>query len=43
MRYQIVVGCDIGEAVKAIAVAGALAVVALVLAISQLRRRLRIS
>jgi ABC-2 type transport system permease protein len=41
MRYQIVVGFDAKEAFKAIAVAGVLALVALMLASSQLRRRLR--
>jgi hypothetical protein len=41
MRYQVVVGFDATEALKAIAVAGGLAVVALALASGQLRRRLR--
>jgi len=43
MRYQIVVGFDLTEALKAVAVAGTLAVFALGLAISQLRRRLRVA
>lgn len=41
MRYQVIVGFDAGEALKAISVAGAVAVFALALASSQLRRRLR--
>src|SRR3954453_14861808 len=41
MRYQIVVGFDAGEALKAIGVAAVIAFLALVLASSQLRRRLR--
>jgi len=43
MRYQIIVGFDLGQAFKAIAVSGTLAVFALVLATSQLRRRLRVA
>jgi hypothetical protein len=43
MRYQIIVGFDLSEACKAIAVAGTIAVLALVLASSQLRRRLRVA
>jgi ABC-2 type transport system permease protein len=42
MRYQVIVGFDATEALKAISVAGGLAVFALVLASSQLRRRLRV-
>jgi ABC-type multidrug transport system permease subunit len=41
MRYQVIVGFDATQALKAIAVAGGLAVFALTLASSQLRRRLR--
>ena len=41
--YLFVVGFDLGQAFKAIAVSGTLAVFALVLATSQLRRRLRVA
>ena len=41
MRHQVIVGFDGEEALKAIAVAGAIAVLAILLALSQLRRRLR--
>jgi ABC-2 type transport system permease protein len=41
MRYQVIVGFDATEALKAMSVAGGLAVLALMLASSQLRRRLR--
>jgi ABC-2 type transport system permease protein len=43
MRYQVITGFDAGEAVQAIVVAGALAVVGIVLASLQLRRRLAVS
>ena len=42
MRYQVIVGFDATEALKAMAVAGGIAVLALLLALSQLRRRLRV-
>ena len=41
MRHQIIVGFDATEALKALAVAGGLAAFALVLSLSQLRRRLQ--
>lgn len=40
MRYQVITGFDVGEALQAILVAAALAAVAILLAVSQLRRRL---
>jgi ABC-2 type transport system permease protein len=43
MRYQIIVGFDLGEALKAIAVAGALAVGGIAFATYQLNRRLRVA
>jgi len=43
MRYQIITGFDLGEALQSILVAGALAVVAILLAATQLRHRLAAS
>jgi ABC-2 type transport system permease protein len=43
LRYQVIVGFDITEAAKALAVAGVLAVGAIALATHQLQRRLRVS
>lgn len=43
MRYQVITGFDLGEALQAILVAAALAVVAILLAAGQLRRRLRVA
>jgi ABC-2 type transport system permease protein len=43
MRYQILVGFDLGEALKAISVAAVLAVGAIALATRQLSRRLRVA
>jgi ABC-2 type transport system permease protein len=43
MRYQVITGFDLGEAVQSVLVAGALAVVGIVLAVTQLRRRLAVS
>jgi ABC-type multidrug transport system permease subunit len=43
LRYQVVVGFDVTEATKALAVAGVLAVAAIAIATHQLQRRLRVS
>jgi ABC-2 type transport system permease protein len=43
MRYQVITGFDLGEAMQSILVAAALAVLGMLLAVSQLRRRLAAS
>ena len=43
MRHQIIVGFDATEGLKALAVAGTLAMVAIALALTQLQRRLRVA
>jgi ABC-2 type transport system permease protein len=43
MRYQVITGFDLGEALQSILVAAALAVLAMLLAVSQLRRRVAVA